>query len=31
MERRAAIEATVECDRAEKPVCAAELLVLTAT
>jgi len=28
---RAAIEATVECDRAEKPVCAAELLVLTAT
>lgn len=27
--RRARIEATVECDRVEKPVCAAELLVLT--
>jgi acyl dehydratase len=26
---RAAIEATVECDRSEKPVCVAELVVLT--
>lgn len=26
---RASIEATVECDRVEKPVCVAELLVLT--
>jgi acyl dehydratase len=28
---RASIEATVECDRVEKPVCVAELLVLTPT
>ena len=26
---RAAIEATVECDSGEKPVCVAELVVLT--